>query len=399
MTLNLLYLSHRIPYPPNKGDKIRSFHQVRHLSRDNKVFLGTLADDKDMRYVNELQTMCSGAKVVPTRSRWGALTTGLAKNNSFSVCHFYHPELQAFVDNVLQNERIDAIICYCSPMAEYIYKSAVLKNMPRRPRLLMDFVDLDSAKWRQYAKIAGFPLNFVYKAEHNRLSRYELQILQTFDKCFFSSSREVELLAQTGVDASATQVVENGIDTAFYTTNNNHNGKPGTELLFTGVMDYQANVDAVLWFCHKILPQIRHLYSDVKFKITGMNPVMAVRKLHDSEDITVTGYVDDIRSYYHQADVYVAPLRVARGVQNKILEAMASGVPVVATSQACGGIRCRDGVDILIADSEAAFAQQVIRLLTDSNLRQEISRNALANIRKHYDWETNLRALDRFLAE
>lgn len=398
---NILFLSHRIPYPPNKGDKIRSFNLIRYLNQRHKVYLAALATFEEPQDLTPLQAYCFELEVVRSGSPVLAAVKSFLTGSSVSVVYFYRPVLQHFVDRVLQTGRIDVVLCYCAPMAEYIFRSQIFRSLNHKPKLLMDFVDLDSDKWRQYAEHDTFPKSLVYQRERRHLTRYEDKIGREFDACFFASPREVSLYRnQTENLRQPPRTISNGLDSDFFSRKPKQPEQDTPLLLFTGVMDYFANIEGVLWFTNDIWPTIRQALPGVRFCIAGMRPVKSIQKLAGKHpDIEVTGFVSDMREYYHKADVYVAPLRIARGVQNKVLEAMATGNAVVTTSQVSAGIRCKNGEDILVADTETDFAQQVINLLRDKQLRDRIADAAVKTIHRHYNWSENLKQLDTLLSE
>jgi sugar transferase (PEP-CTERM/EpsH1 system associated) len=269
--------------------------------------------------------------------------------------------------------------------------------------MIMDFVDLDSDKWLQYAKYSRFPRNAIFDQEHKRLFKYEVKINQDFDYSIFVSEREVNVFKKLYPEAKNVVVISNGVDHEKFTLPNDSaasgfqkkNGNP--KIVFTGYMDYFANEDGVKWFCGKIFPRIQAKLPKAEFYIVGNKPSDVVWTFSEIDGVTVTGYVDDIRKYYWMADVCVIPLRIARGLQNKVLEAMATGNAVVATSNASDGIICHGNEDIIIADDEGDFAKAVIDLIKDSDKRREIGRKAAENIRRHYSWNINLQGFDKLL--
>ena len=399
--MNILFLCHRIPFPPNKGDKIRSFNEIQYLSQKHRIHLGTiLEDESENEYLAVLGKYCSEVHAIRFSRKWKLLKC-LFSGSSFSVSNFYDLRLQAYVDRTLRDGKIDAIICFCSSMAKYIFESALYKeNHLGGIRLIMDYVDLDSDKWLQFSKYSRFPLNLIYKIENKRLFIYEKRINREFDQSVFVSQREVKVFKELYPEARNVSVIPNGVDFEYFhpqdtPLNGGNNGKDWRpKLVFTGVMDYFANEDGVRWFCEKILPTIKAEFPGVEFFIVGNRPTNAVRNLAKIAGVKITGYVEDIRKYYWMADVCVIPLRIARGLQNKVLEAMATGNAVVASSNASDGINCHNDSDIVIADSEEAFSREVINLLKDENRRREMGRKAVDNIRSNYSWERNLKSLD-----
>lgn len=406
--MNILFLSHRIPYPPDKGDKIRSFNELKYLSGNHDLYLGTLVDQEDeLEYVRPLEELCKQIHAVPVNTKLQYLRN-LVSTKPFSVSHFYHKDLQKYVDRTIQNRKIEAIICFCSSMAEYLFKNTTFReNGLKGKKLIMDYVDLDSDKWAQYAKYSGFPLNVIYRTEKRRLLAYEIKINQLFEHSIFVSSREARMFGKLNPDSKSVQVICNGVDFGYFAPKRRNEGSIGLKmgskaknapaLVFTGVMDYFANEDGVRWFCEEIFPKIRSMIPETQFYIVGNRPTNGVWRLSEIDGVTVTGYVDDIRVYYWMADVCVMPLRIARGLQNKVLEAMATGNAVVATSNASDGIICENNGDIVIADEPEKFAEEVIGLIRNENRRIEIGGRAVENIRTNYSWEANLKAFDEIL--
>jgi sugar transferase (PEP-CTERM/EpsH1 system associated) len=404
--LNILFLSHRIPYPPDKGDKIRSFNEIVHLARKHNIFLGTTLDvEQDRDLLKELDRYCHDIFAVHF-NRQTKLVSRLFRSEPFSVKSFYDDELQRYVDKTLANQRIDTIFCFCSSMAEYVFKSkAYRENGLRNVKIIMDYVDLDSDKWLQYSKYANFPLDRIYKIENKRLFQYEQKINMCFDHSIFVSEREEAVFRRLFPGLRNVSVIPNGVDYEYFRAEMEADLESpeiiegGPVLLFTGIMNYFANEDGVKWFCESIFPIIRKAIPDIRFFIVGNHPTNIVWNLAEIDGVTVTGYVDDIRPFYWMADVCVIPLRIARGLQNKVLEAMATGNTVVATSNASDGIICENGKDLIIADDENRFADAVIELVRNESKRWEIGANAMRNVRVNYDWDKNLKALNQIIEQ
>lgn len=402
----MLYLSHRIPFPPDKGDKIRSYNQLAYFSNSFQVFLGTtLRDDAEYAYVGQLRRYCTEifAPAAPFRAN---LAKGFLGSLPFSVYYFYSPQLQHFVDACLNQQDIDVIFCYSSVMAEYVFRSKAYGRIQiGKIKLIIDFVDLDSDKWKQYASYSLFPLKNLFYQEYKRLSSYELKILDIFDKIVFAAEREVKVLEKSYNISDKISIVPNGVDFSFFNSepkrmrNESDCKRSGYILLFTGVMDYYANIDGVYWFCEEVLPIIKRAFPGIIFKIVGKNPTRKIKKLGQIKDVLVTGYVSDIRKYYWESDICVMPLRIARGIQNKVLEAMSTGNAVVATSNASDGIQCQHNRDIIVVDSSTDFANAVISLLEDDTKRKDLGKQATKSIQKNYSWGTHLQSLTRVLEQ
>lgn len=402
--MNILYLVHRIPYPPNRGDKIRSFHEMKYLSQRHNIDLACLIDDQnDLSHVDELKKYCKNVVVDLIKPKMAKLKNlfYLPIKKPLSVVYFYSKKIQKTVDCWLSSKNYNAIICLGSPMAEYIFNS---KNLRPTTKLIMDFVDVDSDKWLQYAKHNRWPFSWIYKLENQELAKYEKKIASFFHYSVFVSKNEAQLFKKQNPDLNNILDISNGVDLEYFNPNINHHltsQKPITNnqqpiLLFTGTMDYYANVDGVVWFCQNVFPQIRQRFPQIKFYIVGRNPAARIKKLA-SRHIVVTGYVEDVRPYYQMATLYVAPLLIARGIQNKILEAMAMAKPVVATSKAFEGIEAQPRKDLLVAKSQSEFVEYLVYLLQNKQQRQTISHNARRTMEKYYSWQYNMEKFERIL--
>lgn len=402
--MNILFLAHRIPYPPNKGDKIRSFHQLKYLAEKGTVYLGTLFDDpRDFKYVADLKKICADVCAVGHHGKTKRFfsVTGHFKGKPASVSYFYDLQLQRWVNKILATQQIDLIFCFSSTMAEYLFCSVEWGVLQKsKVPLLMDYCDVDSQKWVDYGKIKPWPLSGFFRREGQLLLQYEQDIADDFDACFLASSREKKLFDQ-GHRAQNVEVLENGVDLVFF-NGNRKSADPFTNepiLVFTGAMDYDVNVDGVCWFVEKIWPQIRKTVKNVKFYIAGSNPVVKIKELGKQDDIVVTGFVDDIREFYEKATICVAPLRIARGIQNKVLEAMAMSKAIVCTANAFEGIIADAGTDLLVYDTPDDFATGVLSLLSDSKKRLRIASSGRKCMERNYSWQAKLKKLDTHLPD
>ncbi len=397
--MKILFLCHRIPYPPNKGDKIRSFNELKYLSALHHVDLVCLADEAgDLQYATELEHYCKQVFVYPL-NKIVAKIKGLCSllcGGSISVGYFYQKKMQQTVDQLLQAHSYDAVFCFSSTMAEYVLQSSV-KNISAE--LVMDFCDVDSDKWQQYADDAHFPFNYIYKLEKQRLLDYEIQVNIKFDHSIFVTQNEAELFKQLYPAATKLTVMQNGVDFSYFSPDGSFKKLPKETpvLVFTGAMDYHANVAGVQWFCQQAWGQIRQQIPACQFYIVGSNPTPAVQELADLPGVTVTGFVDDIRSYYALADVCVIPLHMARGVQNKALEAMAMGKAVVTTTKVAQGVGAQ-GEHLVIADEVTQFVHAVLTLLTNKSQCKQIAESGRQFILHNFDWQKNMTILDTVLA-
>ncbi len=415
--MKILYIAHRIPYPPNKGDKIRSFNEVKYLSKQHDIDLICLADNPDdLRFKENLEKYCRRVFVQPFDTKLAKLRglIRLLSGGSISAGYFYLKAVQRVVNQWLSDTNYDAVICFSSPMAEYLFHSKQLltSHFSLLTVLIMDFCDLDSDKWRQYSTQSAFPLNLIYRMEYKRLLEYEKKINAAFDHSVFVSRQEADLFYQLNPKAKNVSVIANGVDSEYFSPSDLTPRPPSLKgqgeqnsplrfgegagersglLMFAGAMDYHANVDGVQWFCKTIFPAIQAVHSDAQFYIVGSNPAPKVRELEELQGVTVTGFVEDIRPYYHAAQICVIPLRLARGVQNKVLEAMSVGKAVVTTSAAIRGIRPVSDNCLMVADTPEEFREKVLILLENADLRKSLGKNAREFVKCHYDWQTNMK--------
>lgn len=387
--MKILFLTQRVPYPPNKGDKLRSFNEIKYLSQHHDISLVCLADNiADIQYKDELLKYCSSVDIFYLSQVRSKINTAVAlfTGTPLTLAHFYSSGLNNVVQQKLQTDIFDLIFVYCSSMAQYVEK---LTTIPR----VIDFVDVDSEKWAQYAMYARFPMNLVYRLESHRLRVYEKVIAESFQHCFLVSEKEVDDFRRLVCPIDTLTPILNGVDLERF--------HPSAEpydpnvIVFTGAMDYFANVEAVLYFAREILPLIKDKIPKVKFYVVGSNPAAELLSLaRNNPNIVVTGYVDQVQPYMAKAAVFVAPMRIARGVQNKILEAMAMGVPVVTTSLGFEGVTADPNNDILIVDEPSIFADSVVSVMENVMLRKILSKTGRIVIQNNYDWNINLEKLD-----
>ena len=402
MRKNVLFIAHRIPYPPNKGDKIRSFHEIRRLSERHNLYLAFLVDDRaDLAYTGELRKYCKGMDydvISPAMQKLKSLPY-LFTDMPLSVPYFYSKRLQAAIDARVASSSIDAVVSFSSPMAEYIYRSPAI-SQAKGVRLIMDFVDVDSDKWRMYAEASAFPASVIWRREWRTLMDYEKRIGETFDESVFVSDKEAELFRSFCPKASIA-AIPNGVDAARYEcVRRAREAAPaakGENVLFMGAMDYFPNEDAVLYFHGSIWPGVRKAVPGATFSVVGSNPSRRLKAaLGQDPSVVVTGYVPDTRPYLEKAGVFVAPLRIARGVQNKVLEAMASGVPVVARPEAVQGLKGCEGCVEVRGDDEG-FASSVIELLKKPERTRELVESSGRFISLNHSWEKNLGRLEAMI--
>lgn len=394
---NVLYLVHRMPYPPDKGDKVRSYHLLRHLLQKHRVFLGTFMDDpEDEQHLPALKALCPDLCVLPLNPRWGKLKslTGLLSGEALTLAYYRHPVLQRWVQKVVAQHGIDVSVVFSSAMAPYA--QALLPQVP----MLLDLVDVDSAKWTQYAPNHRWPLSWLYRREGRTLLAFEAQAALQSRRTFLVTPNETALFQRLAPQAAHTvAALSNGVDADFFVPNpalpNPY--QPGEQaVVFTGAMDYWPNVDGVQWFVQDMLPALRQRWPQARFVIVGRNPAPAVQALA-CDRVTVTGTVPDVRPYLQHAAAVVAPLRVARGIQNKILEAMAMGQPVATVSGCAQAIGATAGQGVVQADTPQGFVDALAPWLDQPDRRVALGQQARAYVLAHYSWQAHLSGLDTFL--
>lgn len=391
----LLYLVHRLPYPPNKGDKIRSYHLLKHLSQHFKVHLGAFVDDPDdWQYAQALTKMVSGSvKLLPLNPRWATLRSlaGLLSGDPLTLPYYRNVALQNWVDQLLADRPVHQAMVFSSSMAQYLVAYPELHR-------IVDFVDMDSDKWQQYAEHKSWPMNWIYRREARLLFEYERRIAGCFDASTFVSSAEAQLFQQQAPEcASRVSYFNNGVDLEYFSPARNYqNPYPPLErvLVFTGAMDYWANADAVGWFAREVFPALRAQFADVRFYIVGFRPGAKVQALA-GDGIVVTGSVANIRPYLAHAAIAVAPLRIARGIQNKVLEAMAMARPVIVSPQALEGITVKTGQEVILAENAAAFISHISAQLSQPD--NALGQAARRRMEQSYSWDSSLQRLDSLL--
>lgn len=392
--MRIAYLCHRVPYPPNKGCKLRAFHVLRVLSQRHQIHLLTLADrEEDLAHRGKLLEICKEVEIFKLSSMASKVRGLLALPGKRPLTHafFHHTGLWRRVGELAQSGEFDAVIGYSSSMAPF---AASL----RAPTRVVDLVDVDSAKWDQYAAKTSGPRSWVYGAEGRRLRSYEASLGETFDHLVVTTDRERDLMSEIAPDAPCS-TVRNGIDLEYFTAPDVPRAEVPT-LVFSGQMDYFANVDGIVSF-EAAFRRLRERHPGLELYIVGRSPAPAVKALEQTPGIVVTGEVDDIRPFVARASVFVAPLRIAQGVQNKVLEALALGVPVVCSEAVMAGLAdsgLRAGHDLLVGENDDELVAAVGRLLEDVDLRDQLGSRGRKTIAQIYSWERNVATLEDLLA-
>lgn len=390
-----LFLAHRIPYPPDKGDKIRSWRMLSHLAERYDVHLGCFVDNpEDMAYADFLRSMTASAVFIPLSRRAARLRSiaALPSGRPLSFAYFDDPRMRRFVDE-RRRRNLAGEFAFSSSMAPYIEKKT--GSGPR----FVDLCDADSEKWREYAARVRGPMKAIYGLEARRLAAAETRIINWADASFAVSRAESAVFESRGGLDKPVACVGNGVDADYFSPAAIHEAPhPAFDVVFVGAMDYRANIDAATWFAKAVWPMVRVSAPAATFGVVGARPAQAVRALGGGDGVTVTGRVEDVRPFLKSAKAVIAPLRVARGVQNKALEAMAMARPLVATASVASAIEARAGQELLVADRPEDFAAAVLGLISGSEKGDAIGAAARARVIEDFGWPAKLAELDKALA-
>lgn len=398
----VLFLCHRIPFPPNKGDKIATYHRLRYLNQHFNVVLGCFIDDpNDLQYVPNVSALCDELHFVDICNK-SKIKTGLMSlilNKPVSTYFYESSEMQLWVDDVILRKNIEKLYVYSASASQFV-ESERFKNCKR----VIDMTDVDSDKWRQYALRKPFYSSWIYSRESVLLSNYEQKILSNFDAVTLVTPEERELFREMSPKEYQSKIftLQNGVDTDYFDSQAefDYTDRPNPlhkMICFTGAMDYWANVDAVVWFVENVWSELKAKNNDLFFYIVGGNPTPKVAALANVDGVIVTGRVIDVRPFIDQSIICVAPLRIARGVQNKILEAMAMSRAVVMTSMGQEGILLPDIQCQLVLDSPSLQVEAINRLLDDSDRLRLIGSKNRNWIVQNYSWQRALSKLKNLL--
>lgn len=388
--MKILYVCHRFPFPPIRGGKIRPFNMIKHLSQRHEVTVASL-----VRSPEEAQAGCGLASYcndfmmaeVTAPMAWARMIARLPTPGPSSMGYFFAPELARQIDERLKREAFDLVFVHCSSVAPYVSGVA---GIPK----ILDFGDMDSQKWLEYRRFKPFPLSVGYWLEGQKMKMAEKSLASQFDYCTCTTKAELETLRAFKV-STASDWFPNGVDSAYFSPTSvpyDHNA-----ISFVGRMDYFPNQQAMTFFCNEVLPLIRGKRPAATLTIIGAEPSKEIRRLANRPGVMVTGTVPDVRDHVRRSAVSVAPLTIARGTQNKIIECMASGVPVVSSSAAAGGVDAVPGEHLLVADAPETYAENVLALMADPALRQRFSAAGRARVESCHNWANSMIKLDQII--
>lgn len=387
--MRLLVVLSRVPYPLEKGDKLRAYHLVTRLAQRHEVYLFCLSDQQiDPAHIEHLKASCAHIEVVRL-AQWrilARLATAAFSRLPFQVAYFHHRIAQRAIDRVIATFKPDHVLCQLVRTTEYVrYRYELPKTL--------DFMDTLSKGIERRTENAGFWLKPLLKAETRRLIAYENLMLDLFDRQIIISAQDRDLLYHPDRDAVA--VIPNGVDTDHFSP---RDAAKTHDLLFTGNMNYPPNIDSVLFLVHKVLPLVRRERPDTSLLISGVDPSPRVKELARLDPlITVSGRVPDIRDSYARAVVFAAPMQIGTGLQNKLLEAMAMRMPCVTSALANNAVGAVPNESILIGSEPAEYAAHILRLLGDASERERVAENGYRFVRENFDWGRNAAALDALI--
>ncbi len=390
--MRILYVCHRFPYPPKRGGKIRPFNMIRHLHEaGHEVTVCSLARSAgEAEEGRGIAPHCTAFEIgtVTEAVQWARMIVRLPAPTPSSMGYFRSGELARRIDQLLATQRFDLIFVHCSSVAQYVEH---VKGIAK----ILDFGDMDSQKWLEYAHYKPFPLSLGYALEGRKMLWAEKRLARSFDLCTATTRAEWETLESYGTGA-ATDWFPNGVDAGFFTPDPGVAYEPDT-LSFIGRMDYYPNQECMQRFCKEVWPFLRARRPAMKLLIVGADPSPAIRALGDLPGVTVTGSVPDVRPYVRRSALMVAPLAIARGTQNKILEAMAMGVPVVTSSAAAGGVDAEAGRHLLVADGPQELATAILRIVADPQERARLATSGRDRMLSHHAWPRSMQRLDAII--
>ena len=389
--MKILFLSLRCPYPPHRGDRIRSYNFIKQLSKQHAVTVVYFAEsESDIESAKHLEPFCERVEWVRFHRSFAFMNTGLhcLSRRPLQLHYWYAPPMQRKINELLEQEDFELIHAHLFRMGQYVTEvqgpakvldlcDSLALNLSRR-------AELESNPWLAKIKLDCTPKRFLVKLEENRVRRYEVDIMKAFDcgTVVARFDRDYLLKQDNSLNLS---IVPMGVDLGYFQPKSTT--QPSPMLLFTGTMNYFPNADAAIYFCNEIFPRIRERHPEAEFYIVGNHPSDPVKRLEAQDGVVVTGYVPDVRPYFEKASVFVAPLRAGSGIQTKNLEAMAMGVPVVTTPVGAMGLEADIGKELLVADTPTAFAENVVHLLNDEHLRERLARTARTRVETNYSWE------------
>lgn len=393
MRPSILYMTHRVPWPPDRGDRIRTWNVLRYLSTRANVDLACLADEPvSEETMAELRRVTRRLAVIPHsgKKRYVTGLVSMLTGRTVTEGLFDCASMRTVLEDWSESEEYDAVMASSSGIAKYLKQDYLT-----RPAQWVDLIDVDSQKWFDYSKAARFPMSLIYKLEGKRLRAVEKSLAKRCDQLLVVSEAERDLF-RSFCRTDKIAAVSNGVDSIYFAPSKNVQVDE-CSCVFVGVMNYKPNADAAIWFVRNVWTQIRERYPNAVFRIVGKSPTAEVQALAAVPGVEVTGSVADVRPWLHRSTCAVVPLHIARGIQNKVLEAMACGRPVICSPAPLRGLAAEPGLHLLQADAADEWVDAVSGVFADRNLQQELGMAGAAFVQLHHSWDQCLSHLDRML--
>lgn len=378
--MKILVLLSRVPYPLDKGDKLRAYNQIKRLSKSHEIILCCLNDSKlHKEAITNLKQYCTEIEIINLSKLAIVFSVffGIFSNKPLQVHYFYHRHAQKKIDKLIEKHLPKHIYCQLIRVTEYVKKYTVITKT-------LDYMDALSIGAARRATNASLFLKIVLKIEAKRLSRYEKEVFGYFNNKTIISEQDKALISHLDSYRDEIKVIPNGVDTDFF---HPMERKKDFDLVFTGNMQYPPNVESAKYIVKYILPLLKSKYNGINILISGVNPVMGVRALQ-AKNIKVTGWVEDIRESYARARIFIAPMQTGTGLQNKLLEAMAMKIPCITSALANNALGAIPGKQALIGTEPAEYATHVIALLENDKLYTEIAENGYRFVIDNYNWDS-----------
>jgi sugar transferase (PEP-CTERM/EpsH1 system associated) len=386
--MKIFVLLSRFPYPLEKGDKLRAYNQIKQLSKNHEIHLCALSDIAvEEKYSTALDPYCKSVTIINIKKPGIAanILKAFVKGKPLQAGYFYSNKAQKIIDGLIDDIKPDHIFCQLIRVAEYVKN----KNIPKT----IDYQDVFSKGVERRSHTASFYLKPVLKSEYKRLLKYENEVFDLFDNKTIISIPDRDLIPHP--DKEKIEVVINGVDTDFFKP---MKSEKEYDLVFTGNMGYPPNVNASLYLANEILPVVRRQNPDITLILAGASPHPDVKAL-ESNNIRVTGWVEDIREYYAKARIFIAPMQIGTGLQNKLLEAMAMKIPSITSPLANSALEAKPGKEILIGNNPKEFADHIIRLLEDKKIANELAEQGYLFVQNKYNWESATHKLEELIVK
>lgn len=387
--MKLVFITSRFPYPLEKGDKLRSYHFIKELSKKNEVILISLNENKvSDEHLKHMKSIVNEVHVfhLSKISRYFNTFLALFKNIPLQVGYFYNPFVNNRIKNLIKTKNPDHIFCQLLRTTEYV------KGL-KYPKTL-DYQDVFSHGVKRRINKSKNLLKLALKIEYKKLLSYEKNVFEHFDNKIIISETDRDLIPHD--DRKNIHVVPNGVDFEYFNPELFKNDDKKFDLLFTGNMGYPPNIDCSIFIAKKVIPSLNLTYPNLSFCIAGANPHSLLTKLN-GEKITVTGWVDDIRPYYSASKIFLAPMQIGTGLQNKLLEAMSMGLPCITSNLANSALNASPGAEILVADKPEEIAKHIIRLVEDKEFAKQIAENGRKFVLNNFSWEYKVELIEKIL--